>query len=201
MNRSLLLLTEDMVNRVLRLDPECSSVLEPLVGKRIALAVEGPARFRVLVQVHPDGIRLANTCAVGADVELRGSADALVKLFRGAGETLPAGAGVSVHGEIRVLEELKRALARLRLDWEEPIAQVLGDGLGHSAARGLRALASLAGHAARELRENTSEFLREESGWLVQREVVDEFCEQVDSLRDVVARLEKRLERVERELP
>ncbi len=201
MNRSLLLLAENAINRVLRLDAERDRVLEPLAGKCIGLAVEGPVWMQLQVQVFPDRVRLAGATDMPANVELRGSADALVTLVRGGGESLPGGAGVSVHGEVQVLEDLRRALARLRPDWEEPIAHVLGDRLGHPAAQGLRALTAFASRVAGEIREDTSEFLREESGWLEQRAAVDEFCEQVDGLRDMVARLEKRMDRLERELP
>jgi ubiquinone biosynthesis protein UbiJ len=185
-------LLESAINRALDLDPEAPSVLAPLSGRRIAVHVEGAVALGVLVTFMRDRVSLSADTAGPADVTLRGTPAALVSLL-GRDEQLPAGVGVSVSGEIGVLEQLRGALGRLRPDWEEPLARWLGDELGHPLARGLRALMATASRAARELEADTAEYLREESGFLVRREELDEFVEQVDLLRDAVERLDKRV--------
>lgn len=194
-----LALLERGLNRALALDPELAHVLGPVDGARVAVDVTGARPIRVLVKLSRHGVRLApDSGASGehaqadADVWLSGSPAALLGLVTNHDE-LPVGAGVSVRGDIGVLQRVSSAARRLRPDWEEPIARALGDELGQPLSRGLRHAHATLAHVLRELQADTSEFLREESGFFAAADEVDAFSRDVDELRDGVARLEKRL--------
>ena len=68
-----------------------------------------------------------------------------------------------------------------------------GDSLGHPVARGLEQGFALFQRSLRELRLDTGEYLREESGLLADEAQVRAFCDEVDRVRDAVARLERRV--------
>jgi len=193
----LLSMIEASINNALRLDPEAAAVLAPLSGKRVGVEVAAVPRVAVDVCFDADRVLLEPAGAHACDVSVSGSPAALLSLLR-EGEGLPAGSGVSVNGDVGLLAVLGQALRRLRPDWEEPIARVLGDEIGHPVARGLAHLATGARRAVRSLEADVVEYLREESGALVGSERLRAFADDVDTVRDAVERLEKRVDRLER---
>jgi len=99
---------------------------------------------------------------------------------------------------VGLLQEVRRAMTRLRPDWREPIARALGDELGEPVARAIAHAAGLFQRTVLELRANTGEYLREESRLIVSAEDVAGFAAVVDRLRDQVERLDKRIARLHR---
>jgi ubiquinone biosynthesis protein UbiJ len=192
----LLPLVEGAVNRALALDPESAAVLAPLEGKRVGLEIQGVPGARVAVRFDGGQVRLGELGGVPCDVRLSGTPVALLALLR-RGEGLPAGSGVSVDGDVGLLAMLSRVLRRLRPDWEEPLARVLGDELGHPLARGIAQVGRGVERTVSALEADLSEYLREESGWLVSTERLRDFADEVDAVRDAVERLEKRIQRLE----
>lgn len=195
----MLSLLQRAVNRALALDPELSHVLGPLQGTRLAVEVRAALPVCVLITIGRHGVDLepaasdAEGGVPGAHASVSGSPAALLALLAGDDDTL-AGTGVSVRGDIGVLQRVRSAARRLQPDWEEPIARVFGDELGHPLSRGLRHAHGTLTHALRELHADMGEFLREESGMFACAEEVDAFSAGVDDLRDAVDRLDKRIE-------
>jgi ubiquinone biosynthesis protein UbiJ len=116
-------------------------------------------------------------------------------LVRG-GDDLPSSAQVSVHGDIELLQRARIAVARLRPDFDEPLARLLGDELAFPLSRAVRQLASVARRTARELGDDVREFVAQESELLAARDDVRDFGDEVDRLRDALERLDKRVSRV-----
>ena len=211
----LLSVAQVALDRALRLDAQADVVLAPLDNKRIAVQVTGavPASFlvefsqgRILLAAHDEGAdkdpgsserfaSAATRAAGSADVSIRGSASALAKLVQGDG-VLPSSAQVSVHGDIALLQQARSVVARLRPDLDEPLARLLGDELAFPLSQAARRLASMARRSARELGDDLKEYLAEESDLLAAPESVRSFSDEVDHLRDTVARLDKRILRV-----
>jgi ubiquinone biosynthesis protein UbiJ len=199
----LLTLLQRGLNRALALDPELRGVLAPIEGTRLGVEVTGAAPIVVIISLTRDGVVLepgAGDAGAGVDsvhAAVSGSPAALLGLLTSDDE-MPFGAGVSVRGDIAVLQRVSRAARRLRPDWEEPIARLFGDEIGQPLSRSLRhAYGSLA-HLLRELNADAGEYLREESGLVVAAEDMDAFIAGVDELRDAAERLEKRIELIAR---
>jgi len=215
MNPGLLSLAQAALDRALRLDPEAGAILAPLTGKRIAVQIDGalPATWtvefshgRILLaqwadQAGSDDAPSAQSASESArvpcdaDAGVRGSLSALAMLVRG-GDDLPSSAQVSVHGDIELLQRARIAVARLRPDFDEPLARLLGDELAFPLSRAVRQLASVARRTARELGDDVREFVAQESELLAARDDVRDFGDEVDRLRDALERLDKRVSRV-----
>ncbi len=189
-------IVEATINRALGLDPELNRILAPVAGKCIAIHIKPGLELEFLVAIQQDGILILDPESRVADVTLIGNASALLGLLP---ETpwSASDEGIQVLGDSTVLMELKRALGQLRVDWQEPFAQIFGDTLGHSMTQGISQLAGALSRNARSLWLDTAEFLGEETDWLETRSSVDNFCSDVDQLRDDTARLEKRIQRLE----
>ncbi|MCB1741967.1 MAG: SCP2 sterol-binding domain-containing protein [Gammaproteobacteria bacterium] len=186
-------LVEGALNAALKLDPEREQILQPLTGRLIGIDLEGVG-LQILVSVQKDSIRLYDDVSMQPDVWLRGTPPALLALARGQRGPGMSRAGISVSGDLGVLESLERALGRLSFDWEEPLARLFGDPVAAGLAAGLRRLAGGARRLGSAFADNVVEFVRDESGWIADRDEMEQFVVEVDRLRDDVARLEKRLQ-------
>ena len=109
----------------------------------------------------------------------------------------PALRDVVLEGDAELAAAVGRLLARLRWDAGEDLSRIMGDVAANRLQRVARASLGFKGEIAWRLLENWIEHLREEAPLLASRQAVGRFVGAVDSLRDDVARSEKRLQRLE----
>lgn len=101
-----------------------------------------------------------------------------------------------VEGDADTARRFQEFFGDLDPDWEEALTRVFGDVIGFQASRAVRGGLAWMRQAGISLAENVSEYLREESRQLVTRPELEEFLDQVDELRDDLARLEARVKRL-----
>jgi ubiquinone biosynthesis protein UbiJ len=89
-------------------------------------------------------------------------------------------------------------LTRLRWDAEDDLARVIGDIPAHRLGAAVKGLFSWQKKAAQRLAENLAEYLTEESPVLAKAGDADRLVCEAQRLRDDVARLEKRIQRLPR---
>lgn len=103
---------------------------------------------------------------------------------------------VHTAGDATLAVDFGNVMQNLRWDAEEDLSKVFGDVLGHRIARASAGLLSQVQQAAESLAANLVEYWTEEKPLLAKRVDIEEFVRDVDSTRDAVARLEKRVERL-----
>jgi ubiquinone biosynthesis protein UbiJ len=189
---SLDMLLETVVNRVLRLDPETLHRLGELEGKTIGLDL-GAGVFVLYVEPSAQGLRLRRQSDREPDVTLRGSIPIFARLAR----TGLAAGELQISGDIELGSRFKRILEGIEIDWEEPLARVVGDVAAHQFGRAARTMRGWSEHAARSLAQDAVEYFQEEIRVLAPAVRVEEFLRAVDTLRADADRLQKRLERLE----
>lgn len=186
---------EEVSNRLLRLDPDSCRQLGDLQGRLICLEFRDLGRKLYL---HPSeaGFRLAGEAQAAPAVTLRASLAVFARLGLGA-ETESFKAGeFEMEGDAALGQKLQRILRGLDLDWEEPLARLFGDPLGHEFGRALRTAFSWQRQAAQTFGLNAAEYLQEEIRVLPVRHEVDLFLDAVDGLRADVDRLAARVQRL-----
>lgn len=104
---------------------------------------------------------------------------------------------VSVSGNAEFADSLGFTLRHLRWDYEEDLARLTGDIVARRMAEAMQHIAAWQTAAVRSLAESTSEYLTEEQLLLVRAADVEAFSTEVDALRDDLARLEKRIDRLQ----
>ena len=156
-----------------------NNVLVPL-----ALAPRG-------VTILEDGRLEAGGGAPG--LTLQAGPGALLALARGEEEFLRA---VEVKGNARLVHEIASLARHLRWDVEEELSRVFGDVAAHRIAGAARSFAQWQLDAARRVTGAAADFLAEEARILVRREEQAGHASAVAALRDALARLEKRVERL-----
>ena len=101
-----------------------------------------------------------------------------------------------LEGSADFAEVLSFVIRNLRWDVEEDLSKIFGDIAAHRMVDGARKFAGWQQQAARNLAENFAEYFTEEQPMVARREATDDFAAEVDRLRDDVARLEKRIQRL-----
>ncbi|MBS1235220.1 MAG: sterol-binding protein, partial [Proteobacteria bacterium] len=114
-------------------------------------------------------------------------------------ETLNAGE-LDIEGDAALGQRLQRIFRNLDLDWEEPLARLFGDPLGHEIGRAARAAFNWHRQALKTFGLNTAEYLQEELRLLPVRYEVDAFLNGVDGARADVDRLAARIQRLKDKL-
>ena len=188
-------LAERVINRVLRLDPEAQRRFGELAGKTILIevAAEGvPLRF--FVSPGADGTTFRRESERTPDVTISGTTSIFLRQWRGSGAAISD--ELTIRGDIELGQRFQRALSALDPDWEEGLAQALGDLPAHQIARFARAVRTWTQTAVTRLADDTAEYLQEEAFVLAKRERVAAFLRAVDVLRSDADRLEQRLQRL-----
>jgi len=179
------------LNHLLEQQPWAAELLRPFAGQ----AVE----FRC--PPFPD-LRLRITGNGLLDRTQAETASALVvKLNPG---TLPlllareeaARKNVEIEGSADLAGAVDYLFRHLSWDFEEDLSRVFGDIVAHRLASGGKALAAWQRDATLRLAESLAEYWTEEQPLLARPADVESLCRNVDTLRDDVARLEKRIERL-----
>lgn len=195
------------INAVLALDTETTARLEHLEGRVLKLVLDG-AGITFYFTAGPYGIQvgLDNPAGnspddgKGSDTTVTGTPAALFSMAAseiGAGWSGP-GSGVNIAGDAALARDFERLFSRLDPDIESALADLFGDVVGHQLAVGLREGSRRARAAAGTAGEVLGEVLREgsrggRSGPLVDIDEARRFADDVDALRDAIARLEARM--------
>ncbi len=189
---------EVALNRTLRLEPEVLADFTQLDGRVLAFTVDG-LEWDLFVECIPGGVRVLPTFERKADVHVHGGAVGYAQLarqFKSGDAALPP--GVSVDGDAELLHRFTRLVARIGFDPAELIARFTGDGVAERLMGGLQNLFVWGQQSAKTMTINASEYLREETYDLARKVDADEWVTGVETLRDDVARLEARLNHLEK---
>lgn len=188
---------EQALNAALALDPKTLERLRRLQGRVIAIELQGTG-IRLLLQPEQNGLRLMGHYDGIVDTTLRGAPFALLRMSTGrTGEGMFKG-GVEIDGDVELGQQIQRVFEKLDVDWEEHLSRLTGDIIAHQIGNSVRGLLNWGERAAEHLSQDTADYLQEEAEILPLPWEVEEFLEQVDTLRSDVDRLEARVKRLQR---
>jgi ubiquinone biosynthesis protein UbiJ len=105
---------------------------------------------------------------------------------------------IEIEGPADLAGAVDDLFRNLGWDFEEDLSKVFGDVVAHRLASGGKALAAWPREALQRLAENLAEYWVEERPMLVRPADAERFGRDAGALHDEVARLEKRIERLER---
>ena len=103
---------------------------------------------------------------------------------------------VEVEGNAALAAEVLALARHLRWDAEEDLSRFVGDVAAHRLAEAGRAFAAWHLDAAQRLAGAIADYATDEAGLLARRAELETLTHAVARLRDGIARLEKRAERV-----
>jgi ubiquinone biosynthesis protein UbiJ len=103
-----------------------------------------------------------------------------------------------IEGSADFADALGFVFRNLRWDAEEDLSRVFGDIVAHRLVAGAQSFRQVQQRALNGVTENVGEYLSQEQRFLATRNTLEPHIEALQALRDDVARLEKRIERLTR---
>ncbi len=158
-------------------DRSATFVLKPL---ELGLGIDGNGYFTESATTTPDVVLELPLASLP---KLIGGPDALM-------------ADIRISGNADLADTLGFVLRKLRWDGEEALSRLIGDIAAHRSTGIVRQVAAWHRQTAQNVVENLSEYLSEEQPVLVKRQALEDLAGANSALRDDLARLEKRIQKL-----
>lgn len=188
---------EVILNRFLQLDPELSSRLTPLEGKVVKLELTGLHCYWLF---KSNAIYVTNDYSGNIDLIVGGSIFDFMRLAFMKKGSAAAAIPVQVTGDMEFAKQFNDLFANLHIDWEEQLSHFVGDTLAYSLIQFLNTLSHWAKRNVKNFGNNITDYFQAEVGCLVADEELQIFFSEVDKLRDQIARLQARVDRLHRKV-
>jgi ubiquinone biosynthesis protein UbiJ len=185
-----------LLNRQIRSKTPARELCAELEDRVFAVRVKDTALTMYII-VGAGEIFLTSEFGDDPDVIVTGSLLSLARLAGPEGDSAIRDGVIDLTGDQEVALQFQDLLRCGRPDLEEELSGVVGDVVAHSMGEFARSVERWGKEARRTLRQNVSEYLQEESRTVPSRYEADVFRQQVESMRDDVARFEARLKRLE----
>lgn len=179
------------VNHLLAAEPWARAQLVPHVNKTLHVVV---APFTVRLAVAPDGSVARSTAEAPADTTITLPYSAIPGLLTGGGDAVLR--DLRLDGDAEFAQAVSMLVKNLRWDVEEDLSKVVGDVASHRVVGAARRASGEVRRTNERIVANVSEYLLEENPQLVRPRAIELLAAGVRRLRDDLARLEKRLDRL-----
>ncbi|MGI9283846.1 MAG: ubiquinone biosynthesis accessory factor UbiJ [Pseudomonadales bacterium] len=191
---------EFVINKALELDPGSTARLAEMQGITLKIECTNPA-LCAYVQPGEQGLQLRSWYDVEPDSGISGTLSELTRLLQAQDKASALVNGAfQISGDSGPLLQLQEILAQLEIDWEQPIARLLGDVAGHQVGKFIRGSLAWGRHASGSLQRNVEEFIHEEARLLPPRLELENFYTDVGALNLRVDRLAARVRKAQRQL-
>jgi ubiquinone biosynthesis protein UbiJ len=193
---------EGALNRAVTLDPETSSRLTALEGRRVILHMHGP---ELALSVHVEDGRLRVGPPPEGDTDapslrVKATPGSLLAMALRRDEDGIAPGQVEIAGDAGLARQIEKLARSYAPDFEEAFAQRFGDMLGVPMARAMQRGLAHARRGGKQAIEDVADWLREESRLAIAPDEMDGFLDDVDALRERADRLDARLSRLAQRL-
>ena len=183
-----------LVNRQLAASTPAGALMAELDGRCLVFKVRDSALGLCLAMA--DGrLTGSTTLPEDPDVRLEGSFLDLVRLALAGDAAVLGERGVSLSGRADLAQSFQRLLQLGRPDPEEQLAILVGDTAAHRIGRAVAEAADWRRQTQETLTANLREYLQEERREVPSRYEMKRFAQDVQELRDAVARAQARLRR------
>ncbi len=180
------------INHLLKREKWARSALLPYAGQAALLVL---APFELCLAVDSSGLIELADAAVAPAVRIDLPATALPHLLTGQGQDGLI-KQVKLEGDAQFAQVIARLAQGLRWEPEEDLSRFVGDIAAKRSVDTLRALGAQAREGTQRLAQSLAEYLLEENPQLVRPRQIEPLATGLRTLRDDMARLEKRLDRL-----
>lgn len=185
-----------MINRQISAKTPARELCAQLADRVMAVRVKDTA-LAVYLIVTDDVVVMSADHDQDPDVIVEGTLLALARLAGPEGQAAIRQGEIALSGDALVAQQFQKLLYYGQPDIEEELSGVVGDAAAHGIAEVFRSVTRWGKGAQETMRQNVGEYLQEESRAVPTRDEITTFRDKVNVLRDDVARLEARLQKVE----
>ncbi|NNM59494.1 MAG: hypothetical protein HKM04_06715 [Legionellales bacterium] len=184
-----------LVNQYVDLDPYASHLRQPLLNKVIAITVR-ELPFPLFFEFKQDKI-IIKKLVDNPDARINGLLINMARLTRRKNKAVAMSElDIKLEGNIDVAQAFQAFWANIYIDWEEVVADIVGDPIAVILGRGAKLVNRALSKAGQTLKQNAGEYIQEEARVLPSKNEVAEFMQDVDELRGDLDRLNLRIERL-----
>jgi ubiquinone biosynthesis protein UbiJ len=182
---------EKLLNNYLNLDPEAVIALKNHDKKIVQLNIY-PIKLTVFLEINNGEIKLFSQHFEPANAIIHGSPLGLLQvlLYKNS-NTLPN--TVTISGDILFIQDLKTIFQRMDIDWEEQLSRLTGDSIAHKMGNGLRRLKKYHHQVHHSLMRSSQEYIQEEIRLSPTRAELNDFLNDVDTIRNDTERMAARV--------
>lgn len=184
---------EKALNAYLRTDTHSSKRLAKVAGRSVGMELI-PFGINFICNFHPDSISVKlddgeQTCAriKGTPLQLCGmllDKDRRQQFFAD---------DVTMEGDAELAQQVLHLFEHVHIDWEEHTSKWIGDVPAYQLGQFVKGIRSWLGKSGTSFSQDMNDYLHEEKAWFPQREELQEFFTDVDTIRMDTDRLEARL--------
>lgn len=190
---------ETTVNQLIHLNPAHQNTLQRLQGKIVRVEVTGLfLQFNLVAESN--GLIIMSEYDGQVDAVISGAPFSLLNLSLQTQPNLANHPDIQIEGDIRLVQQLTQLIKQLPIDWEEYIAQIVGDIPAHQFGNAMRQCGDYTRERMTSYESNISEYLQEELKYLPAPPEVEHFLNTIDQLRDDTERLTLRVQKLQRAL-
>ena len=186
---------QDLLNRNVAGSRRAQELTRRLDGRALELELSNTP-LRLFLEARDGRIVLTERRDSPADARLAGTPLSLLALAGPEAEGRLRSGKVRIEGDAEIAQAFRELLEHTRPDFEEELAQVVGDVAARRVANLARGVLDFGRRATDSLVTSAAEYLQEEGRDVPVRLEVEEFLREVDRLRDDVERLETRITRL-----
>lgn len=106
--------------------------------------------------------------------------------------------GLKISGDVAVVMKMIKVLKKTSIDWEQHLATKIGDVPASFIGVGLKAAREIFNNVTLSTGNNIKDFIQDEIELVPEQGEIEFFSDEVDQLRDDVARLETRITQLEK---
>ncbi len=187
-------------NNALQYDDSSRDRLTKLVGKTMTLEIRPPGELpiqRISVSPLPHGLEFSDQIT-DTDVTLSTTILALIKIGRDGLDDAELNPGeLEINGDPIVGQRFARVLAELNIDWEGLLAEHLGETPAVIITSGIGKAKEFASESKSMFKQYINRLLIDDLQLLANKNDVEPFLDQVDTLRADTDRLQARIKRLQ----
>jgi len=193
----LIIAIDKAVNAYLQLGDSVDTKLAQLDDKLVAIELRGLNMSLYFLRDN-DRLSVRSFADETPDATISATPIALAQMAvqKNADKALFAGQ-MKISGDLEAAQALQDILSGADIDWEEHLSSIVGDVMAHQIGRGVRGLFNWANNSQSSLQADLSEYLLHEAKLLPDREDLNNFLNDVDTLRSDIERFSVRLDRFE----
>ncbi len=181
-----------IINHLIQQNPEHQHDLAAFSGRTVSISLSG---FRVQGKITEQGFLVGSDAEPDTEISFQGST--LQKILQGR---QPGVGDISISGDLMLGMSLLPIFGALRYYANDDLGRLFGDTVAGSISERAAFIGQTVKQIGQSIAEQIGEFSREPESPVVDQTMLNTWLEEVDKLRDDVARLNARLDRLERDI-
>jgi ubiquinone biosynthesis protein UbiJ len=187
---------ETAFNEYIALDDEISRQFAELHGRVIGFDLSGSGITMFFIPEQNGRVQITGILEGDPDCFVKGSVFSLLRSHFEQNPDQVFQGDIKIEGNAALAQKFTAIIKQIDIDWEEQLSRHTGDILANQIGQNFRKTTHWVQQSAATLGLNLQEYLQEEAKFLPTVFELDEFNNNVDTLRDDVERLEARIRKL-----